>query len=234
MIVYTNGCSHTAGGCYDNHKNRKSWPHIIMKSLVSQFEFNPTIDKSIDSALFNDALHGAGNDNIFHTTLERVTKLIGSDLKPDYVFIQWSGPNRRLYCTPQGKKLFVNLYDNVEHGVKFEPMGTEHTIHYMFCLQEFLKKHNIEYYFFNYMEIDKSAKNLSIYNKLDMDKFIDFNIGRPVIESSLLKYIKENDMACDPAGHPNDDGNYFIAKKIAKIIDIDLISKDEFFKKTIV
>ena len=72
--------------------------------------------------------------------METISGLIESGNKPDYVFIQWSGANRRMHSTPDGGHLFVNLHDNTELGILFDPMGSHHTLHYMFALQQFLKK----------------------------------------------------------------------------------------------
>jgi hypothetical protein len=110
----------------------------------------------------------------------------------------------------------VNLYDNVEYNVKFEPMASKHTLHYMYVLQEFLKKENIDYYFFNYMPLDKSIKNLSTYENIDFDRFINFGYGKDILTTGILEYIKNNQMSCDNMGHPNEVGNEFIANQILK------------------
>jgi hypothetical protein len=166
--------------------------------------------------LINESRCGAGNDYIFHQTLETVSHLIENNKKPDYVFIQWSGPNRRQHCLPNGEIVNVNLNDNIEYHVKFEPMGSKHTLHYIFMLQEFLKKENIKYYFFNYMALDNSIKNLSIYDEIDVKNFIDFGFGKDILTNGIIEYIKNNNLSCDEFGHPNELGNEFIANEILK------------------
>ena len=220
MIIYSNGCSHTHIHCVEK---QEIWSSVIMKSFVSDyymfisstnyFNVNLTNDENI---LINESRCGAGNDQIFHQTLETLTHLIDNNKKPNYVFIQWSGPNRRQHCLPNGEMVNVNLYDNVEYNVKFEPMASKHTLHYMYVLQEFLKKENIDYYFFNYMPLDKSIKNLSTYENIDFDRFINFGYGKNILTTGILEYIKNNQMSCDNMGHPNEVGNEFIANQILK------------------
>lgn len=234
MILYTNGCSHTAGGCF---KQMYSWPNLIMKSIMNLESYStnpPNTDFKKDSkVLYNQALHGAGNDYIFHKSLETISSLIENENKPDYVIIQWSGPNRRLHALPDGF-VFVNPWDYPELGVKFEPYGSEHTLHYMFSLQEFLKSNNINYLFFNYMALDKSIKSSSILNKIDFDRFLNFGMGNDIIFNGLIDFLKSKNMCCDDAGHPNHDGNYLISKEIANKLNIDLIDMKAFHKSIII
>ena len=234
MVVYTNGCSHTAGGCM---KFQYTWPNIIIKSIIKNksYKINP-IEKEIglfDNILYNESLHGAGNDYIFHKSIETISTLISNNKKPNHVIIQWSGPNRRLHTQPDGTILFINPWDYPELGVKFEPMGSEHTIHYMFALQEFLKKNKIEYWFFNYMQLDKSIKKLQIYKEIDFDRFIDFGIGNSIIFKGLIDFFKSKSLCCDEQGHPNQDANFIIAKQFLDKIAIKMIEQNEFLKTSI-
>ena len=173
MLIYSNGCSHTAGHCVNyNH----TWVSIIMRSIIGDknYEINPKKVSPESDVLINQSMFGAGNDYIFHQSLEAITNLINNGNKPDYVFIQWSGPNRREHCLPNGESVFVNLHDNFEYGVKFEPMGSKHTLHYIFLIQEFLDKHKIKFKFFNYMGFDLSIKNNILFDKIDLNNLVDF------------------------------------------------------------
>ena len=220
MIIYSNGCSHTHVHCVEKDK---IWSSNIMKNFVSDYymfisstnHFNVNLTNQ-ENILINESRCGAGNDYIFHQSLETITHLIDKGKKPNYVLIQWSGPNRRQHCLPNGEMISVNLYDNVEYNVKFEPMASKHTLHYMYVLQEFLKKEKIDYYFFNYMPLDESIKNLSIYENIDFSRFIDFDYGKNILTTGILEYIKNNQMSCDDMGHPNEVGNEFIANQILK------------------
>jgi hypothetical protein len=207
MLIYTNGCSHTA-----THSTAayQTWPNAIIN------EFEPT------DFLINEAKIGASNDYIFHKSLESITKLIEENMKPTYVFIQWSGPNRRMHCEPDGTILHINLFDNTELGIKFEPMASEQTIHYMFCLQEFLKQNKIEYRFFNYMGLDTSITKLSIFSKLDFKNIINFKLGDSIIYDGLIKYVLDNGLNIDKQGHPNSKGYLFIASHIMKEFGIEM------------
>lgn len=170
--------------------------------------------------LINEARHSASNDYIFHSSLETLCKLINQNKKPDYAIIQWSGPNRRLHCDENGDKLFVNLYDNTDYFVKFEPMGSEHTVHYMYTLQEFLKKNEINYLFLPYMPLDESINDSSIFKMIDRDRIIDFNMGESIFTKGIIDYIKSNNLNRDEQGHPNKDGYSIISDRI-----IDKIKK---------
>ena len=229
MIIYTNGCSHTAGHCM---KRNKTWPNIVMRSIIgNQTYSNNTNSSSIKpngNVLYNQAMHGAGNDYIFHRSLETISSLIDTGNKPDYVFIQWSGPNRRMHSDVDGGFVFVNPHDNTELGVLFEPMGSEHTLHYMFAMQEILKVNNIQYFFFNYMGLDKLIKKSSVYPKLDLDRILNFDSNITIFDG-LIDFFKENNMNCDEGGHPNEMGNYFIGKHIINKIGYDCIEYSEFY-----
>lgn len=229
MLIYTNGCSHTAGHCM---KRDKTWPMIVMKSIIGSQPYStnsvPHSIKKDSHVLYNQAAHGAGNDYICHISLETILALIHSGNKPDYVIIQWSGPNRRMHSDANGKCVFVNPWDNSHLGVKFEPMASQHTLHYMFILQEVLKKHNIEYWFFNYMELSKLVKKSNIYNEIDLTRILDFNSNITMFDG-LIDFFKLNEMNCDEGGHPNEFGNYFIGKHIVDKLGYDCIEYSEFY-----
>lgn len=205
MKIYVNGCSHTAGHCVDE---AHTWPQMLARPIKN-------------CKLTNDSKVGASNDYIFHKSLETITELISSNKKPDLVIIQWSSPNRRTHCMPDEKIVFVNPADYTEYHLKFEPMGSMHTLHYMFCMQEFLKNNDINYLFFNYMDLDKSIKKLSIYNMIDWDKFLKFDIGDDIIFKGMMDYMMDNKMNCfKEDGHPNKLGNSYITKHIIKKLGI--------------
>lgn len=222
MVIYSIGCSHTYGHCLTD-KNFV-WSNIIMSEMCQEYKkFGTDFEKlshnsliGVNNIFVNDSVCGAGNDFIYHKTLENVSLLIEENKKPDYVFIQWSGPNRRQHCTLDGDVVYVNLFDNVDLGIKFEPMASQHTLHYIFSLQEFLKSNNIKYCFFNYFGLDHSVKELNIYKKIDFDFFLDFNLGENFLFTGLLEYMVNNGLSCDQYGHPNEKGNRFIAEHINK------------------
>ena len=201
MILYTNGCSITHGYLvgFEN-----SWANIIAKNN--------------DLDLINDSQCGAGNDFIFHKSLESISKLIDEIKTPELVIIQWSGPNRRLHCDINGNYYYVNLTDHLKYQPKYEPMGSEHTLHYMFSLQEFLKINSIKYYFFNYMDLNQSIKLLNIYNKIDWE--CDYEIN--------MIHLKKNGLVADDFGHPSLEGQYWIANNISKKLNYDKI---DYIKK---
>lgn len=220
MLIYVNGCSHTAYNNITKLQELKSWSVDLVEKLGKNCLFFCEIIDNLpkNDILLNDARNGASNDYIFHSTLETLTKLISQNKKPDYVIIQWSGPNRRLYCDENGEKCFVNLFDNTEYYVKFEPMGSEHTIHYMYSLQEFLKNHNINYLFLPYMPLDESIRDLWVYKLIDRERIVDFDMGENVFFNGIIDYIKQNKFNRDVQGHPNEIGYSVISDKIIEKI----------------
>ena len=222
MVIYSNGCSHTHVHCVGRDE---IWSSLIMKYYVNDYHMHISStnyfnikDTNNENILINDSRCGAGNDYILHTSIESISYLIQNNKKPDFVFIQWSGPNRRQHCEPNGNIVNVNLFDNVEYGIKMEPMGSRHTLHYMFLLQEFLKRNNINYRFFNYMSLDPSIISNKIYSQIDIDNIIDFGFGISILTKGLLNYMKENKFNCDNDGHPNFEGHQFISKEIIKTL----------------
>lgn len=227
MLLYVNGCSHTA---YTDDIDDQLWAHILMSSMCDGYIGYHKIKKlelfKIKNIkqhyLINEAKHGGGNDYIFHSSLETLQKLIDNNTKPDLVIIQWSGTNRRIHQSVDETIYFVNPYDNPTLHLKYEPMGSLHSLHYMFCLQEFLKKNQINYRFFNYMAFDNSVTKNQIYSELDFSNIIDFGFGENTLTTGILEYITKKKYNRDEQGHANYSGNYYIAKYIADSIEIKL------------
>jgi hypothetical protein len=216
MLIYVNGCSHTAYNNITKLHDLKSWSVDLVEKLGKKCSFFYEVIDNLpkEDILLNDARHGASNDYIFHSSLETLSNLIYQNRKPDYVIIQWTGPNRRLHCDENGDKLFVNLYDNTEYFVKFEPMASEHTVHYMYTLQEYLKKNDINYLFLPYMPLDESISDSSIFKMVDRERIIDFNMGDDIFTKGIINYIKSNNLNRDKQGHPNEEGYSIMSDKI--------------------
>lgn len=228
MILYVNGCSHTEDISNIKYGN-PTWPVMFMEKMTSNFDYFRIIGNQLNNRtnntyinfndvksdiLINDSVCGASNDYIFHTSLESINLLIKENHKPKFVVIQWSGPNRREWCDVNGILRFITPYDNTELHLKFEPMGSFHTLHYIYSLQEFLKSNGIDYLFFNYMGLDKSIKNKNTFKNLDLDRIIDF--GNDTLHNGLIDFFKEKNYVRDIQGHPNEKGFEFITKKIVE------------------
>jgi hypothetical protein len=233
MIVYTNGCSHTDDLPYTerydvDHKKTYAWPVKLMDNLSNDYKYIRNLNQlsetnlknlSQNDMLISDAVSGAGNDHIFHSTLESLGVLFNSNIEVDYLIIQWSGPSRREHILPDGKGLiFVNPSDNLDYHLKFEPMASTHSLHYMYTLQELLKSKGIKYYFFNYIPLDDNIKKLSTYKQMNFNKFINFEGSKETIFNGLVNYIIDNKLNNDSQGHANPDGNTFISSKILEKI----------------
>lgn len=220
MLIYVNGCSHTAENILFRPDSSpfmiNSWAGIFMSNFNSNYEFHYSYTAKTENehVLINEAQNGAGNDYVYHKSLETISKLIQDDKKPDHVIIQWSGPNRRMHCDEEGKPWLVNLYDHTHYYIKFEPMASLHTLHYMFSLQEFLKYYKISYFFIPYFGLDESVKNSSIFKLIDRKRVIDFDMGEAIFSDGAIKYILENNLNRDVQGHPNEKGYEEISKRI--------------------
>ena len=230
MVIYSNGCSHTRGHCVPFIR---TWPNIVMKSLFDgEYDTNPQEIIS-ENILMNESNYGVGNDYIFHRSIETIVRLIDNNRKPDYVFIQWSGTNRRMYCDETTRIYYVNPGEFTEYGLLLEPLGSQHSLNYVFMMQEFLKSKNIPYYFFNYMSFDYfSIFQSPIFDKIDFDKFVIFGNNREDLMSCAMDYFKEIGETCDIEGHPTQEANFIIAENILKKINHPIINKVDFLKMT--
>ena len=232
MIIYSNGCSHTAGTeGYDTYYN-DIISRVIFKS--SHYEWwNPTeghyntfkntdfssIDKNLNY-LLKHADHGKSNDLIFFETYNMVLDSIKHGNKIDYAIIQFSGVNRRVQSIPCDKKgirlIHINPHDYSDRGIKLEPFATEQSLQYLIILQDLFKKHNIEYVFIPYMEFDKETLNLSDKLELvDTSKLTsNLNIGH-------RNDFRSKGYCRDAHGHPNYRGYYELAKRSLKVLNIE-------------
>ena len=232
MKLYVNGCSYSSGHKSESNFN---WPKILMYSLVDNFKEilkNDIISykntNNENNILFNSAHYGGGNDRILHTTLEEIEHLISENLKPDLVIIEWTWPNRRRTLTETGQEYYLNssndylfkecseldIFMHNNNKVKPEPLASEETLHYMFILQEYFIKNNIDYLFFNYIKLDKSVKKLNIFKKIDLSKFIKFSNIDDLLFTGLFEFILKNGLSKDLYAHENEGGHKFIAKEI--------------------
>ena len=232
MKLYVNGCSYSAG-----HKSKSftNWPKILMEPFMDNFEeilkeniisYKNTNNKN--NVLFNSAVHGGGNDRILHNTLEEIEHLISENLKPDLVIIEWTWPDRRRTLTETGDEYYLNssndylflngseidIFMHNNNKVKPEPLASKETLHYMFLLQEYFIKNNIDYLFFNYIKLDESVKHLKIYKKIDLSRFIEFSNIDDLLFTGLFEFIIKNGLSKDSYAHENDAGHKFIAKEI--------------------
>jgi len=229
MIIYSNGCSHTKFG--DDFFSI-SYPEIVIKEMCDDDYVVDDLDRGFDNTeknrilnkkysskniLFKHAFYGKSNDLIFYETLNYLYTTLNSDKKPDLLIIQWSGPNRRFHTDVYGTIIDVNLHDNPELGVKFEPIASEQTLQYMIALQDICKLHKIKYIFIPYMELDESVVLKSpLYEKINLNNYtIDIVEGH-------RNYFRKNFLVVDIQGHPNFYGIYEISKLILKKLDYQI------------
>jgi len=104
MILFTNGCSWTAGGGLEPYINSDKdrlplvWPHHLGKLINSE----KTINLSA----------GCGsNSRILRTTFDWITEQSPEDLAKTIAVIQWSEYSRYEYYVPRNSN---NMYENIE------------------------------------------------------------------------------------------------------------------------
>ena len=232
MKLYVNGCSYSAGDWCEITLN---WPKILMYSIVDNFKevlmqniISYKNKNNENNILFNGARYGGGNDRILHTTLEEIEHLISQNQKPDLVIIEWTWPDRRRTLTETGEEYYLNssndylflkgnefdIFMHNNNKVKPEPLASKETLHYMFILQEYFIKNNIDYLFFNYVKLDESVKNLNIFKKINLSKFVKFSNIDDLLFTGLFEFIIKNGLSKDLYAHENDAGHKFIAKEI--------------------
>lgn len=247
MLIYSNGCSHTA----KYFQYTYNYIDIISDVLVNNkdyikidieeegvhpfknklFKFIENFTKEPYDALFMNAKAGKSNDLIFYETYNFVKTLVTNNIKLDYAIIQFSGVNRRFYTTADGMIIDVTPAEDIEditEQIKFEPIATEQSLQYMLILQDLLKSNNIKYCFIPYMEFDSTVIRDSSISKL-----IDTDFLIKELELGCRNEFRKNGLSRDPAGHPNVYGYYEIAKLVLE--KLNLIDKlnpiDKYFTK---
>lgn len=236
MIYYSNGCSHTV----DVGLQTPSYVDIVADVLIGkglyetiyldlELENTPfsepyldTISKSTsENIVVKQAKSSKSNDLIFFETVRFVHEMVSIGYKIDYITIQLSGSNRRFYFTSDEKIIHITPHDNIEYGVKFEPLASEQTLQYTILLQNLFEKYNINYCFVPFMEVDSKIYNNTFYkNFLNKEKFTTD------IECGHRDEFRKNGFARDEHGHPNCIGYYELALKILNILKPNYVVGD--------
>jgi len=222
MIIYSNGCSHTADmkQNYDNvyidilaNEVLQNYKTIkVQEGHYNKFKNFNFKDLDTDTNyLLKNAEHGKSNDLIFFESYNIIKDSIIINVKLDFVIIQFSGVNRRIHSNADGSLLKVNPFDNSEMGVKFDPFATEQSLQYILILQDLLKEHSINYCFIPYMEFDSDT-----LDKSSNLKFIDTKYLTTNLYDGHRNNFRTNGYVMDAPGHPNHQGYYILAKIILK------------------
>ena len=220
MIIYSNGCSHTAEIGVNYHN---VYIDIVAEEILKNYKiiysqeahyytnknFNFKDLSENKNYLIKHAEHGKSNDLIFFESYNIIKDAIKNNVKLDFVVIQFSGVNRRVHTKPDGGLLPVNPWDNSEYGVKFEPFATEQSLQYLIILQELLNDNFINHVFIPYMEFDNDVLKKS--DKLDL---IDLDRLTTNLYEGHRNYFRTNGMTVDAAGHPNFIGYYELARMV--------------------
>ena len=237
MIIYSNGCSHTADmGMNYNRVYIDILSEVLMGDYdvinVAQGHYNKSKNFNFENLsnknyLLKNAEHGKSNDLIFFETINVVLDSINKK-KIDLAIIQFSGVHRRVHTNPNGILEHVNPFDNHHWGIKFEPFATEQSLQYLIILQELFVKYNINYCFIPYMEFDSD-----VLDTTDKLKFIDESKLTASLYDGHRNYFRKDGKTCDAPGHPNCIGYYEMASIIIKKLkyDVELKPLEYYFTK---
>lgn len=237
MVLYVNGCSHSAGHCQEKEK---TYSYLVASSIFGKqnFEVIENVNRSSipdNFSSFNKVIsklekeknylifqpqHGKSNDRIFFESFNFLYECINHNIQIDYSIIQWSGPNRTIKIEPRPDNHCIindiNPHDGFQFGLKFEPFASIHTMQYMIILQELYKKYNVNYVFIPYMEIDKNVtNNFFLYQNIDLEKFT----CNPT--TGHRNYFRKRGWVCDEQGHPSDYAHYYMTLESLKILGED-------------
>ena len=235
MIIYSNGCSHTAdlqsnSECHPNNTIPDGYYENVYIDVVAKELFNDEYEvvhlmegfylkdekncnfntfKNSRDYLLKHASSGKSNDLIFFESYNVIRELIHKNIKLDYVVIQFTGQNRRVGTLPDGRLIPISPSDNSEQGIKFEPFASEQSLQYIVILQDLLKENNINYCFIPYMEFDKY-----VLDNTDKLKYIDQSNFTSSIRHPHINYFRNNKLVLDIAGHPNRYGYLKLAEMV--------------------
>lgn len=239
MIILFNGCSHTEGS---GVPNTQTWSNMVFRSISRTGKFivindsvnenNMTCYKKLEFIhrfnLENEsepigislARSGKGNDAIFYETIEAIEHLKKINKKPNMVFIQWSGPNRRIIqqISDYEEVYYVNPSDGNRNLLPMDPLASKQSVTYIKSLETYLKLNNIDYVFIPFMEFDPSEKfkGTKTYKSLDFSKIIIAPSGWGGFRTHFI----ENDMNIDEAGHTTTLGHWVFANFIIDRVSI--------------
>jgi len=237
MILLFNGCSHTFG-------QNRTHPYCTYSNMIlkyfdkkSKLFYNKTdewipfsseaefryskfeeFNRISGTKGYNMASRGKGNEAIFLETLECVEYLISKKEKPDYVFVQWSGPSRNLSLDYLDRYDWVTPYDFNREYTLYEPEASRKTIYFIYLLQSILEKYKIKYSFICYQKLEENIKNNIIFNKIDKSTFA---VNQDDITVGMIDTFRKNGMVLDAQGHPNTLGNYYLFEKLLKNLNIN-------------
>lgn len=261
MVIYVNGCSHSkhddnlnngSSGFYlSKNFNLKNFSTWNIFQWIQPISFENKLQKVCDikdNFVLNVSNDGKSNDAIYFESVDNILRLIEKGCKPNLVTIQWSGPSRRLVMsTDMGNHskldtmnetnmdMFIsncNPNDNAELLPHLEPLGSVQTLFFIYSMQEFLKKHKINYTFHCYMELDVDIKNHYIFNMLDLSKFVTFDNDDYFYNGWLNKMKSIPTAIIDEFGHPSVLGKQYITHRILrKLQDLYKIKYINYDKK---
>ena len=221
--LYANGCSFTLGDEL-SHPEVQRFPSIIAK------------ERGWD--VVNQARCGAGNEEICRKTMDYLMDYIkdGKDVKDLVVIVGWSLVSRWEYYDNGWKGLTPNSVSGRQDAPYYYYglfQSTEKDmLDFMWevmVVESFLKKHNIEYFFFKIdagkhtmwnqtgAEIidgyDTSKVNKLYLENIDIDKFPSLIDERQTFREFALQYA-----GLKPEYHPNEKAHQLFAEYLMRRI----------------
>jgi len=196
MTLYIDGCSHSFG--------EKPKGIIPYSDLFDSDDFTKVI---------NNSAQGKANDSIFSDVIDNLSSQ-KNKRKFSYV-VQFSSANRRTHMLSDGKRIWINPYDNTKYHLKLEPMASMDTLNYIYALQNIFQNQRVNYCMFSYFPIEKTFKNeVFIENNIDLSKFITYDDSTHPLFDGFIDYMKRDNLTKDKQGHPSQKGHDFLFEKI--------------------
>lgn len=249
MILYSNGCSHTAVKenaaahiFFDSLWMTKRYEEIHVAYLLdnkfaherepinSKTDWESIISSVPDrSALhFHQADHGKNNQRIFIETIDFVSRLIQSNKKPDFCIIQWSGPSRKLDFDYESTYTYdySKYNDMFMHSVTVNPHDN---CEKGLLVEPFASKVTLQYMlmlqnFFLSYDIDYA---FIPYMELEENEFIltEYNLldKSKCTANPFIGHrneFRKKNMVTDFNGHPNLLAGNHLVEKLYRIFDL--------------
>lgn len=205
-ILYVNGCSHScgaeithSGSCRLSEDLRLSWAGKLSDALSMQHH--------------NDAASGQDNLTIFSNTVHSILNLLDKhDSSNIKVVIGWTAPEREYFiyknslwilnpgmdntewfrtAPKEVKETFYNYITRIDHNDSMNKFALQY-----YNMVNFLKKHNIEYYFFNAISRVFEPSSNIVHSRVNNGK----------TTKKLFDMIRQDSNYLDPYNH---DMTYF-------------------------
>ena len=234
-ILYTNGCSWTAGYSIMEDPGYISNPQLLDdQNERYALSWSAVLQKKLGIPnLVNDALGGGSNNRMVRMTCSWVLEYL-KDNSPDdlFVIIGWTEPNRNeiFYDSkwerfnmarpfsetidPPRTDYHIDRIDKIKDDyltwVQNAKYDLTHYFQTVMLMSNFLENQGIDFLFFNSIPcIDDWSLPFNDYVNSDFQPYIDYKINHKSIitEMSMYWYMEAHKISLSPCLHPMIEGH---------------------------